>query len=91
VAVAVVRAEGVLDTVVNGKAVLINPAGTQVVDLNALGSLVWAGIDGQREASDLVTLVQESLKATAEVPRAQIAADVAAFLAELIRLELVLV
>ena len=87
---AVTRAEGVLDTVVDGKAVLINPAGTQVVDLNPMGSLVWSGIDGQREISDLAELVQQSLKGAADVPRSQIVADVAAFIEELRRLELVL-
>ncbi len=86
---AVVRAEGVLDTVVDGKAVLINSAGTQVVDLNVMGSLVWSGIDGRRELADLVDLVQESLDDQSEVPRAQIEADVSAFLSELTRLELV--
>ena len=86
---AVVRAEGVLDTVVDGQSVLINPAGTQVVDLNALGSVVWACIDGQRGVVDLGDLGQPSLKDPEKVPHPQLAAYVAAFLEELIRLELV--
>src|SRR5690349_6755736 len=88
-AVAVVRTDGVLDTVVDGKAVLINAAGTHVVDLNPMGSLVWSGIDGQRELEDLVDLVQQSLSDPSAVPRAQLEADVSAFLNELVRLELV--
>lgn len=86
---AVTRADGVLDTVVEGKAVLIGAAGTHVVDLNPLGTLVWQGLDGEREVGDLVELVRQALDDADSVPSARVEADVTAFLAELERLDLV--
>ena len=86
---ALARAEGVLDTVVDGKAVLIGASGTHVVDLNTVGTLVWSGLDGTRELPDLVELVRGAMADPDEVPRTRIEADVSAFLAELRRLELV--
>jgi hypothetical protein len=87
--VAVTRADGVLDEIVDGKAVLIGAAGTHVVDLNPLGTLVWSGLDGQREVADLVELVRQALGDPDSIPAPRVEADVAAFLAELERLELV--
>jgi hypothetical protein len=87
--VALARAEGVLDSTVEGKAVLIGAAGTQVVDLNPLGTLVWGGLDGTRELADLVDLVRDALADPDAVPRARIEADVSAFLDRLSSLELV--
>jgi hypothetical protein len=89
VAVAVRRADGVVEAMVEGKAVLIGPAGTHVVDLNEVGSVVWAGIDGERELTDLVELVRRALDDPERVPVVQVVKDVAAFLDELRRLELV--
>ena len=86
---AVTRADGVLDEVVDGKAVLIGAAGTHVVDLNPLGTLVWSGLDGRREVPDLVELVRQALDDPEAVPASQVEADVTAFLAELERLELI--
>jgi hypothetical protein len=87
--VAVTRADGVLDTVVEGKAVLIGAAGTHVVDLNPIGTLVWRGLDGERDVPQLVDLVRDALTDPTAVPAQRIEADVTAFLAELERLELV--
>jgi hypothetical protein len=60
-----------------------------VVDLNTVGTIVWSGLDGRRELPDLVELVRAAMEDPDEVPRARIETDVAAFLAELTRLELV--
>jgi hypothetical protein len=87
--VALARAEGVLDSVVDGKAVLIGSAGTHVVDLNAIGTLVWSSLDGTRELADLVELVRTALDDPQRVPAQRVEADVVAFLDELRRLELV--
>lgn len=86
---ALAQAEGVLQTVVDGKAVLIGAAGTHVVDLNTVGTIVWSGLDGTRELPELVELVRAAMEDPDEVPRARIETDVSAFLAELTRLELV--
>ena len=86
---ALTRADGVLDEIVDGKAVLIGAAGTHVVDLNPLGTLVWSGLDGEREVADLVELVRQSLTDPDAIPAPRVEADVTAFLAELERLELV--
>ena len=83
------RADGVLDDEVDGRAMLIGSAGTHVIELNALGSLVWAALDGAREVPDLVIVVQEALDDPTAVPASQISADIEAFLAELERLALV--
>ncbi len=86
---AIIRATGVLEDTVEGKAVLIGTKGTQIVELNALGSLVWAAIDGQREVIDLADVVRANLADPGEVTAERIQADVRALLAELTRLELV--
>jgi hypothetical protein len=84
-----VRVDGVLDSELDGKSVLINAAGSHVVDLNPVGSLVWSGIDGQRELPDLVELVRAAVDDPDTVPPQQIATDVKAFLEELERLGLI--
>lgn len=85
----VARAEGVLDDVVDGRAVLIGSAGTHVVELNAVGSLVWNGLDGKRDVADLVELVRSALDDQDTVPAAQIETDVVTFLDKLKKLDLV--
>lgn len=86
---AIARADGVLEDTVDGKAVLIGPAGTQIVELNALGSVVWRAIDGHRDVVDLAQVVQSKLADPAEVQLDQIEADIRSLLSELTQLELV--
>jgi hypothetical protein len=86
---AIVRATGVLEDTVDGKAVLIGTKGTQIVELNELGSVVWAAINGQREVVDLAEVVRSNLVDPDEVTAERIQADIRALLGELTRLELV--
>ena len=85
---AITRAPGVLDDVVDGRAMLIDSSGAQVVELNGVGSLVWAAIDGTRDVPALVEQVRAAVEDGPGPER--IEADVRAFLTELTRLELVL-
>jgi hypothetical protein len=79
-------APGVLADDVGGKAVLIDPSGRHVIELNAVGSLVWRALDGEREVEDLVEVVLEAV--TDDVAPETVDRDVRAFLAELDRLAL---
>jgi hypothetical protein len=85
---AITRVPGVHSDVVDGTSILIGPAGTHVIELNAMGSLVWRAIDGQRELPELVTEVLAAVGPD-QVTSDQVGADVAAFVAELTRLDLV--
>jgi hypothetical protein len=80
--------EGVVSDVVSGNTMLVGPKGAEVVEVNAVGSAVWAAIDGQRTIDDLVQVVRQQVAAAADVPVEQLRADVEAFVAELSRLEL---
>lgn len=83
------RAESVLHDVVDGRSILIGPAGTHVVELNELGSAVWQDLDGSRELPDLVAAVRARLDNPDEQPPERIEADITAFLDELARLDLI--
>lgn len=86
---AVTRTAGVLTDDVDGQTFLIGPAGTHIIELNAVGSVVWAAIDGTREIDDLVGVVQRECAGADQQPVAQVRQDVVAFLDELRRLQLV--
>lgn len=86
---AVRQVDGVLYDVVDGRAILIGPAGAHVIELNGVGSVVWDAIDGRREVDDLVAAVRVKLTRPDAVPAERLRADVESFLGELVRLELV--
>lgn len=75
------RAAGVLASEVDGTAVLVDPFGRAVIELNAVGSLVWSSIDGTRDLDGLVDAVAAAV--STPVAREQITADVRTFLAAL--------
>ena len=75
------RADGVLHQEVDGVVVLITAAGDELLDLNATGSVVWRALaDGADPAALVEAVVAEFPDAPADV----VAADVEAFLAELV-------
>jgi hypothetical protein len=74
------QADGVLAEELDGRAAIVDPAGTELVTLNPVGSLVWSLLDGQRDIDDVVASVAE---ACAPVERSTVAGDVSAFLLEL--------
>jgi hypothetical protein len=82
------RTPGVLSDEIGGTAFLLGPAGTHVIELNALGAVVWDAIDDDQEVAGIVERVLTKVKPDT-VPAQQVEADVRAFLAELTRLELI--
>jgi hypothetical protein len=80
------RAEGVLSELADGCAMLAASSGCEVVVLNETGTLVWDLLAQQRDAPELVRLVQEAYP---EVAADAIERDVHAFLDELTAAEVV--
>jgi coenzyme PQQ synthesis protein D (PqqD) len=74
------RTEDAQYEVVEGKAIIIDPAGTEVVTLNELGTLVWQSLDGGHEVG---TLADELAGRFPGVSRQQLEDDVRAFLSDL--------
>ena len=81
------RAEEAQYEVVDGKAIIIDPGGSELVRLNRLGTLVWESLDGDR---DVESLTGELVGRFPSVPRQEIDADVRGFLNDLKHLKLVL-
>ena len=66
--------------VVEDKAVIVDPAGTELLTLNQVGTIVWHLLDGQR---DEASITGELAARFPEVPRETLEADVRRFLSEL--------
>lgn len=67
--------------VIDGEAVLVDPAIGKVRVLNELGGRIWELIDGQRSLAEIVTLICQEYDAQPD----QVTSDVLAFLEELTR------
>jgi hypothetical protein len=80
------QADRVLADVLDGKAVLVNPAGTELFTLNPVGSVVWAALEG---GADLDALVAAVVAACAPVDEHVVRPDVAKFVDELSGLGLI--
>ncbi len=80
------RDPGVVSDVIEGKAVLVDAAGRELITLNAVGTIVWEALDGRRDLAGLCDAVAARYPSTS---RAQVETDVRSFLAELSRLGLV--
>jgi hypothetical protein len=81
------RSDGILDEVLDGRAALVNPEGTELLTLNEVGSVVWEALADEQPVDVLV----DAVKAACEnVPTESVDADVRRFLAELCALGLVL-
>ena len=74
------RVDGVLHQVVDGRAMLIPPAGDEVIVLNPTGSAVW---DALADEGDLESLAERLQRAHPAVAADAIRGDVTTFLAEL--------
>ena len=74
------RNPDVVSDVVEGKAVLVDPAGRELITLNAVGTLVWDALDGTRDPDEVCRVVADRYRST---PAAQVHADVRVFLDEL--------
>ena len=74
------RAQDVVFEVVDGRAILIDAEGKELITLNPVGSLVWNALDGERD----VAAVADHLLPTFEgVTKAQLESDVGKFLGEM--------
>jgi hypothetical protein len=80
------QADRVLADVLEGRAVLVNPAGTELFTLNPVGSVVWSALDG---GADIGALVAAVVKACAPVDEQVVRADVEEFVDELSQLGLI--
>ena len=80
------QADRVLADTLDGKAVLVNPSGTELFTLNPVGSVVWGALDG---GADLDALVAAVVEACAPVDEAVVRPDVAKFVEELCELGLI--
>jgi hypothetical protein len=74
------RVDGVLHQVVDGRAMLIPPAGDEVVVLNPTGSAVWNAL---AEGGDIESLTETLHHAHPAIAGDAIRGDIATFLAEL--------
>lgn len=74
------RADNVLYEIVDAKAVLVHPDGSELLTLNGTGTLIWEALGDER---DVEALADEVLSRTEGVTREQVTADVTAFLEEL--------
>jgi hypothetical protein len=80
------RADNVLFEVVDGRAMLINSAGQELITLNPVGSMVWAALDGRHDAAELAASLVDQMDG---VSVATLEHDIASFVAELAALDLV--
>ena len=80
------RADDVLFELFEDRAVLLDPAGTELLTLNPMGTLVWQALDEAHEAS---TLAERLLPEVRGVTGEQLQGDIQAFLLELEDLGLV--
>jgi hypothetical protein len=80
------RAKGVAYEVVDGKAVLVDPVGLELVTLNEVGTLVWEALP---EHGDADSLAENLLSRLEGVSAEELRADIGAFLHELRDLGLV--
>ena len=74
------RSPDVVFEVVDGRAILVDAAGKELITLNPVGTLVWDALDGTRDAA---AVADHLLPAVEGVSREQLGVDVAAFLDEL--------
>ena len=74
------RSPNVTYEIVDGRAILIDPDGRELLTLNGVGTIVWGCLDGRRDEAALVSELADRFP---EVDRATLADDVAAFLRQL--------
>lgn len=80
------RAPSVLHDVLDDRAMLIDADGTELIRLNRVGTLVWQGLDGERDSARVSEGVADLFK---DVEPARIGRDVELFLDQLQQLGLV--
>lgn len=81
------RSPAVTYEIVDGRAMLIDAAGTEIITLNPVGSLVWSALDGKR---DVAALADHLLAALDGVTRVELERDITDFVTELASSQLVI-
>jgi hypothetical protein len=81
------RSPDVTFEVVDGRAILIDAAGKELITLNPVGTLVWNALDGVQDADGLAAELVSSLQG---VTIEQLTQDIRTFLGELQSSELVI-
>ena len=66
--------------IVDGRAILIDGKGTELITLNPVGTLVWNALDGERDAAAVADHLLPTLEGVTKV---QLESDVATFLDEM--------
>lgn len=74
------HAPGIIGRLMDGEAVLVDPARGKVRVLNAVGAAIWELVDGRRDVAALA----QAVAAEYDVSLAQAQADVAAFCEDLV-------
>ena len=80
------RREGTHYEVVEGRAIIVDASGTELITLNRVGTVVWESLDGGR---DVNALTDEVATRFPDVARDELGRDVRQFLAELGRAKLI--
>lgn len=76
------RSPDVVDDSVDGRAVLVDADGRELITLNPTGTLVWRSMDGSRDLVEIARIVHDEVGG--EVSREQIERDVRGFVDELL-------
>lgn len=74
------RADGVLSEVLDGRAMLVAPDGTELITLNPTGTAVWDALGNASEPGEIAARLQET---RSDVALDVLEGDVRTFLAEL--------
>jgi hypothetical protein len=74
------RSPAVAYDLLDGQAVLIDPVGLEMLTLNAVGTLVWNELDGEK---DVPALASALLGRVTGVGMEELVADIGAFVASL--------
>lgn len=74
------RSPAVVYEVVDGRAVLVDPDGEELITLNAVATLVWEALDGTRGVPELATAIAPGLEG---VTLPDLEHDIAEFLGEI--------
>ena len=80
------RAPDVTFELVDGRVVLVDPSGTELITLNPVGSVVWQALDGER---DIRSLAADLHVTFAGVTAERLERDLRSYLSELAALGLV--
>jgi hypothetical protein len=56
------RADAVTYEIVDGRAILIDPKGAELLTLNAVGTLIWEALDGVRDAPALAAHLSQNVR-----------------------------